>query len=262
MTTPSDPGPSSGSARDLRAARIQQLSAIEYPADLPVVARREELAQAIEKHQVVIVCGETGSGKTTQLPKICLGWGAACWASSRTPSRAAWRRARWRARIAHELKTELGGLVGYKMRFNDKVSPDTCIKLMTDGILLAEIQHDPLLQKLRHHHHRRGARALAQHRFSAGLSQAAAAAPSRSEAHHHLGDAGCGALLPAFRGGRIAIRPYGYPDRRGVWQYARSRPHHPGLRPHLPGRSALPPAAAERRRRYAGRAAGDMQRAG
>ncbi|OIR02172.1 ATP-dependent RNA helicase HrpB [mine drainage metagenome] len=130
-----------------RLARIRQLSAIEYPADLPVVARREELAQAIDKHQVVIVCGETGSGKTTQLPKICLslGRGVLGVIGHTQPRRVAARSVG--ARIAHELKSELGGLVGYKVRFNDKVSPDTCVKLMTDGILLAEIHHDPLLKQ-------------------------------------------------------------------------------------------------------------------
>src|SRR5512139_2188328 len=129
-----------------RLARIQQLSEIEYPADLPVVARREELAQAIDKHQVVIVCGETGSGKTTQLPKICLGLGRGVLGviGHTQPRRVAARSVA--ARIAHELKSELGGLVGYKVRFNDKVSPDSAIKLMTDGILLAEIHHDPLLK--------------------------------------------------------------------------------------------------------------------
>src|SRR5487761_2095350 len=129
-----------------RLARVQQLTEIEYPADLPVVARREELAEAIEKHQVIIVCGETGSGKTTQLPKICLslGRGVLGVIGHTQPRRVAARSVA--ARIAHELKSELGGLVGYKVRFNDKVSPDTCIKLMTDGILLAEIHHDPLLK--------------------------------------------------------------------------------------------------------------------
>jgi len=129
-----------------RLARIQQLSAIEYPADLPVVARREDIAQAIEKHQVVIVCGETGSGKTTQLPKICLslGRGVLGVIGHTQPRRVAARSVA--ARIAQELKSELGGLVGYKVRFNDKVSLDTCVKLMTDGILLAEIHHDPLLK--------------------------------------------------------------------------------------------------------------------
>jgi ATP-dependent helicase HrpA len=130
-----------------RLARIQQLTSIEYPADLPVVARREELAQAIERHQVIIVCGETGSGKTTQLPKICLsiGRGVHGVIGHTQPRRVAARSVA--ARIAQELKSELGGLVGYKVRFNDKVSPDSAIKLMTDGILLAEIHSDPLLKQ-------------------------------------------------------------------------------------------------------------------
>jgi ATP-dependent helicase HrpA len=130
-----------------RLARIQQLSAIEYPADLPVVARRDELAQAIEKNQVVIVCGETGSGKTTQLPKICLSLGRGIQGviGHTQPRRVAARSVA--ARIAQELKSELGGVVGYKVRFNDKVSPDSAIKLMTDGILLAEIHSDPLLKQ-------------------------------------------------------------------------------------------------------------------
>ncbi len=130
-----------------RAARIESLYPIEYPADLPVVLRRDELAQAIREHQVVIVCGETGSGKTTQLPKICLsiGRGVQGVIAHTQPRRVAARSVA--NRIAHELKTELGGAVGYKIRFNDKVSADTCIKLMTDGILLAEIQSDPQLRK-------------------------------------------------------------------------------------------------------------------
>ncbi|NOT20879.1 MAG: ATP-dependent RNA helicase HrpA, partial [Sideroxydans sp.] len=138
--------PALSSIAQRRLARIQQLSAIEYPADLPVVARREDIAHAIEKHQVVIVCGETGSGKTTQLPKICLslGRGVLGVIGHTQPRRVAARSVA--ARIAQELKSELGGLVGYKVRFNDKVSPDTCVKLMTDGILLAEIHHDPLLK--------------------------------------------------------------------------------------------------------------------
>ena len=130
-----------------RAARIESLFPIEYPADLPVVLRRDELAQAIREHQVVIVCGETGSGKTTQLPKICLGIGRGVQGviAHTQPRRVAARSVS--NRIAHELKTELGGAVGFKIRFSDKVSPDTCIKLMTDGILLAEIQGDPQLKK-------------------------------------------------------------------------------------------------------------------
>jgi len=109
--------------------------------------RREELAQAISQHQVVIICGETGSGKTTQIPKICLSLGRGVLGAigHTQPRRVAARSVA--ARIAHELKSELGGLVGFKVRFNDKVSPDTVIKLMTDGILLAEIQSDPLLRQ-------------------------------------------------------------------------------------------------------------------
>ena len=96
-----------------RAARIELLSPIEFPADLPVVVRRAELAQAIQDHQVIIVCGETGSGKTTQLPKICLsiGRGVAGLIGHTQPRRVAARSVA--TRIAHELKTELGGVVGY-----------------------------------------------------------------------------------------------------------------------------------------------------
>ncbi len=130
-----------------RAARVELLAPIEFPPDLPVVLRCEELAQAILENQVIIVCGETGSGKTTQLPKICLsiGRGVQGMIAHTQPRRVAARSVA--ARIAHELKSELGGVVGYKVRFNDRVSADTCIKLMTDGILLAEIQGDPQLAK-------------------------------------------------------------------------------------------------------------------
>jgi ATP-dependent helicase HrpA len=130
-----------------RKARLDSLAAIEFPADLPVVQKREDLARAISDNQVVIVCGETGSGKTTQLPKICLmlGRGVMGVIGHTQPRRVAARTVA--TRIAFELKTELGGAVGYKVRFNDKVSPDTSIKLMTDGILLAEIHSDPLLKK-------------------------------------------------------------------------------------------------------------------
>lgn len=129
-----------------RKARLDALAEIEFPADLPVVGKRELLADAIRGHQVVIVCGETGSGKTTQLPKICLalGRGVSGCIGHTQPRRVAARSVA--ARIAVELKTELGGVVGYKVRFHDKVSSDTSVKLMTDGILLAEIHHDPLLK--------------------------------------------------------------------------------------------------------------------
>ncbi len=135
------------SARALRRkARLDSLFEIEFPADLPVVQKRADLARIIADNQVVIVCGETGSGKTTQLPKICLalGRGVSGVIGHTQPRRVAARTVA--TRIAFELKTELGGAVGYKVRFNDKVSPDTSIKLMTDGILLAEIHSDPLLK--------------------------------------------------------------------------------------------------------------------
>ncbi|HET7831332.1 MAG TPA: ATP-dependent RNA helicase HrpA [Gallionella sp.] len=129
-----------------RKARLESLAPIEFPADLPVVGKREELARAIAANQVVIVCGETGSGKTTQLPKICLtlGRGVRGCIGHTQPRRVAARTVA--SRVAFELKTELGGAVGYKVRFNDKVSADTAVKLMTDGILLAEIHSDPMLR--------------------------------------------------------------------------------------------------------------------
>lgn len=124
---------------------------ITYPEELPVVARRAEIARAIEQHQTVIVCGETGSGKTTQLPKICLeleqnaGKQSAGKLIGHTqPRRIAARTVA--ARIATELNSTLGQLVGYKVRFSDQTHPATRIKLMTDGILLAETQQDPLLR--------------------------------------------------------------------------------------------------------------------
>ena len=129
-----------------RKARLDSLVAIEFPTDLPVAGKRADLVRAISENQVVIVCGETGSGKTTQLPKICLalGRGVLGMIGHTQPRRVAARTVA--SRIAFELKTELGGAVGYKVRFNDKVSADTSVKLMTDGILLAEIHSDPLLK--------------------------------------------------------------------------------------------------------------------
>ena len=120
---------------------------ITYPEDLPIAASRGEIARAIAEHQVVIIAGETGSGKTTQLPKICLemGRGEAKIIGHTQPRRLAARTVA--GRIAQELGTELGDLVGYQVRFNDQVSENTAIKLMTDGILLAEMRRDRLLRK-------------------------------------------------------------------------------------------------------------------
>ncbi len=129
------------------APEPRPLPDIRYPEELPVSARRADIAAAIRDHQVVIVSGETGSGKTTQLPKICLelGRGSGKMIGHTQPRRlAATSVAR---RIAEELQSELGDWVGYQIRFNDKTGERTAIKLMTDGILLAESQRDPLLRR-------------------------------------------------------------------------------------------------------------------
>ncbi|EOW0281285.1 ATP-dependent RNA helicase HrpA [Vibrio cholerae] len=127
--------------------RKQQMPKIEYPVLLPVSQKRDDIAQAIAHHQVVIVAGETGSGKTTQLPKICaeLGRGKYGLIGHTQPRRLAARSVA--NRIAEEMETELGGFVGYKVRFTDQISDQTQIKLMTDGILLAEIQNDRFLNQ-------------------------------------------------------------------------------------------------------------------
>ncbi|NQX27192.1 ATP-dependent RNA helicase HrpA [Microbacteriaceae bacterium VKM Ac-2854] len=117
---------------------------ITFPPELPVSARREDIAAAIRDHQVVIVAGATGSGKTTQLPKICLELGRTSIAHTQ-PRRIAARTIA--ERIAEELGDEVGGVVGYQVRFTDTSSARTTIKLMTDGILLNEMNHDRLLSK-------------------------------------------------------------------------------------------------------------------
>ncbi|MBN9736181.1 MULTISPECIES: ATP-dependent RNA helicase HrpA [unclassified Pseudonocardia] len=124
------------------ARRRAALPRVSYPATLPVSARREEIADAIRDNQVVIVAGETGSGKTTQLPKICLelGRGVHGMIGHTQPRRLAARTVA--ARIAEELGVELGGAVGWKVRFTDQVGDSTLVKLMTDGILLAELAGD------------------------------------------------------------------------------------------------------------------------
>lgn len=126
--------------------RAQALPQISFP-DLPIAARREDIATAIADHQVVIIAGETGSGKTTQLPKICLqmGRGVLGTIGHTQPRRLAARSVA--QRIADELQTPLGEGVGYQVRFTDQVSELSHIKLMTDGILLAEIQQDRFLSR-------------------------------------------------------------------------------------------------------------------
>jgi ATP-dependent helicase HrpA len=140
-------------AEDVEAAerrvrrRRESLPKLTYPAELPVSRRKDDIAAAIRDHQVVIVAGETGSGKTTQLPKICLelGLGVRGQIGHTQPRRLAARTVA--ERIASELDTELGSTIGYKVRFTDTSGDDTLVKLMTDGILLAEIQHDRMLRR-------------------------------------------------------------------------------------------------------------------
>ena len=125
--------------------RLAALPKPEFDNTLPVHEKLEEIKKAIAENQVTIICGETGSGKTTQLPKICLelGRGAAGLIGHTQPRRLAARSVA--ERIAEELKSEIGGAVGYKVRFTDHTSRDACVKLMTDGILLAETQTDRYL---------------------------------------------------------------------------------------------------------------------
>ncbi len=119
---------------------------VTFPENLPITARVIDIANAVDEHQVVIVAGETGSGKTTQLPKICLAMGRAAhgYVGCTQPRRIAATSVA--ARVADELHTELGDVVGYKVRFNDRVKKTSYVKFMTDGILLAELQGDPMLR--------------------------------------------------------------------------------------------------------------------
>ncbi len=130
-----------------RRERVQGVPKIEYDPELPITAKREEIADAIRKHQVIVVCGETGSGKSTQIPKICLemGRGIDGMIGHTQPRRIAARAVS--ARIAEELRTPLGQAVGFKIRFTDTTKPSTYVKLMTDGILLAESQTDRFLNQ-------------------------------------------------------------------------------------------------------------------
>lgn len=133
---------------ELRVARRRAaVPKIDYPAELPVGQRKDEILAAVRDHQVVILAGETGSGKTTQLPKICLelGRGVHGLIGHTQPRRLAARTVA--ERVAEELHTELGDAVGYAVRFTDRVGEDTLVKLMTDGILLAEIQRDRMLRQ-------------------------------------------------------------------------------------------------------------------
>ena len=120
---------------------------LEFPPDLPISARAEEITQAIQSHQVVVLAGETGSGKTTQIPKMCLAAGRgthgriACTQPRRVAALSISRR------VAEELNVTWGREVGCKIRFNDQTTPATVIKFLTDGMLLAEVQGDPMLRE-------------------------------------------------------------------------------------------------------------------
>ncbi|HEY3010467.1 MAG TPA: ATP-dependent RNA helicase HrpA [Micromonosporaceae bacterium] len=129
------------------AGRRAAVPAVRYPVELPIAEKKDEILAAIRDHQVVIVAGETGSGKTTQLPKICLelGRGVRGLIGHTQPRRLAARTVA--ERIAEELDTPLGAAVGFQVRFTDRSSDHTLVKLMTDGILLTEIQHDRMLRK-------------------------------------------------------------------------------------------------------------------
>ena len=139
--------------RQLAEARVRvqrrraSVPAVSYPAQLPVSARRDDLLAVIRDRQVVVVAGETGSGKTTQLPKLCLelGRGVRGAIAHTQPRRIAARTVA--QRIADELDVPLGGAVGYAVRFDDRGSEDTLVRLVTDGLLLAEIRRDPLLRR-------------------------------------------------------------------------------------------------------------------
>ena len=129
-------------SKDRVALRRKIVPALSYDPELPIVQRKDEILKLVRENQVVVVCGETGSGKSTQLPKICLelGLGVRGTIGHTQPRRIAARSVA--ARIAEELKTPLGQAVGYKVRFAEEATQNTLVKLMTDGILLAESQND------------------------------------------------------------------------------------------------------------------------
>ena len=129
-----------------RVRSLARLPPLRFPDELPIARHREEIAELIRKHPVTIVCGETGSGKTTQIPKICLGLGrgAAGLIGCTQPRRIAARSVAHR--LAHELEGAPKGFVGHKIRFQDATRPETVVKVMTDGVLLAETHSDRALR--------------------------------------------------------------------------------------------------------------------
>lgn len=131
----------------LAERRAQSGMALEFPSELPISERREEILELLQAHQVLVLCGETGSGKSTQLPKLCLALGRGIFGriGHTQPRRIAARSLA--ARISEELGTEPGTLVGHKVRFQDHVRPESRVKLLTDGMLLAEVQQDRFLNE-------------------------------------------------------------------------------------------------------------------
>lgn len=199
---------------------------ISYPAELPVSERREDLMAAIAANQVTIIAGETGSGKTTQIPKMCLelGLGENGLIGHTQPRRLAARTVA--ERIAEELGVEIGQEVGFQVRFTGEVSKATKVKLMTDGILLAEIQRDKLLRKYNaiiiDEAHERSLNID----FILGYLKRILPHAAGPETHHHLSHHRSRALRQPLR------------------RAGNAGPHHRGLRPHLPGGNPLPPPLA------------------
>ena len=169
------------------ARRRAAVPVITYPPELPISQRKDEIAAALRDHQVVVVAGETGSGKTTQLPKICLelGRGITGQIGHTQPRRIAARTVA--ARIAEELDTELGSAVGYQVRFTDQSSDETLVKVMTDGILLTEMQRDRRLLRydtlIIDEAHERSLNID----FILGYLKRLLPTPARAQGHHHLG---------------------------------------------------------------------------
>ena len=172
-------------AREQFAARTASKYTLQYDSDLPIAAYRERIIDLLIHRQVLVLCGETGSGKSTQLPKFCLeaGLGKFGWIGHTQPRRIAARSISHR--LAEELETKAGDIVGYKVRFNDQTQPTSLIKLMTDGVLLAEIHRDRFLDAydcivLDEAHER-----SLKYRFANGLFTATAPNSARFESCDH-----------------------------------------------------------------------------
>jgi ATP-dependent helicase HrpA len=181
------------------AQRRAAIPEIHYPSDLPIVERKDEIKKLIAENQVVVVCGETGSGKSTQLPKMCLelGLGARGMIGHTQPRRIAARSIA--QRVADELQTPLGQGVGYKIRFSDETSESTYVKLMTDGILLAESQSDRFFNRYEVLIVDEAQRTLPQRRLPSRYAQARARTPTRSQINHYLRNDRRRTVRAAFR---------------------------------------------------------------